>query len=191
MGAEVSANGPCKQKPKTTTPKATKPKATKPKGCVCTKDIKPVCGKNGKSYPNACAAKCAGVEVTANGPCKQKPKTTTTKTTTPKATTPKGCVCTKEIKPVCGKNGKTYPNACVAKCAGVEVSANGPCKLKPKATTPKATTPKATTPKGCLCPAMMKPVCGKNGKTYSNACMAKCAGVQVTADGPCKQKPKG
>merc|ERR1712032_378441 len=109
-----------------------KPKATKPKACMCTKDIKPVCGKNGKSYPNACAAKCAGVEVTANGPCKQKPKTTTTKTTTPKATTPKGCVCTKEIKPVCGKNGKTYPNACVAKCADVQVIADGPCKQKPK-----------------------------------------------------------
>jgi hypothetical protein len=29
----------------------------------------------------------------------------------------------------------------------------------------------------CLCPMIWMPVCGKDNKTYSNGCSAKCAGV--------------
>jgi hypothetical protein len=29
----------------------------------------------------------------------------------------------------------------------------------------------------CVCADVWMPVCGNNGKTYSNACFAKCAGV--------------
>jgi hypothetical protein len=45
---------------------------TKPQ--VCTRDYRPVCGCDGKTYGNPCAADAAGVSVQAKGEC-PKPKT--------------------------------------------------------------------------------------------------------------------
>ncbi len=38
---------------------------------------------------------------------------------------------------------------------------------------------------GCVCPALYQPVCGQDGRTYSNACAAGCASMPVTHDGEC------
>lgn len=39
-----------------------------------------------------------------------------------------------------------------------------------------------------VCIALWNPVCGKDGKTYSNACFAKMAGVEIDYKGVCKEQ---
>jgi len=64
--------------------------------------------------------------------------------------------------------GKQYCAKAVGDCKG-----KGECTARPD-----------------LCPLIFKPVCGCNGKTYSNSCFAAMAGVNVKAEGACT-KPKG
>jgi hypothetical protein len=43
---------------------------------------------------------------------------------------PRPDICTEEFAPVCGCDGQSYPNACYAARAGVNVQHRGPCRIR-------------------------------------------------------------
>lgn len=91
-------------------------------------------------------------------------------------------MCPLIFAPVCGCNGVTYDNSCLAEVVGgVTEWTDGPC---------------ADTGGGCIdptlidplaiCPLIWAPVCGCDGNTYANSCVAETsAGVTEWVDGEC------
>lgn len=149
----------------------------------CPAIYEPVCGCNGVTYPNACAADAAGVLSTTPGPCANNgcydPQYVVTSAGT-SVDTGTGVItadCPAVYNPVCGCNGVTYDNACMAEAAGITLYTPGTCEsacVDPYEMNPDA-----------VCPLNYDPVCGCNGVTYPNACRADAAGVTNYTSGPC------
>ncbi len=130
----------------------------------------PVCGCDGKTYPNACTARYKyGLTSFTMGECESSDCIDSTKISL--------LPCTFEYDPVCGCDGVTYPNKCMADRSGVIHTTPGPCFQE-------CVSPEVVIDAGD-CPHVYDPVCGCNGVSYANVCFANADGIIHVVPGPC------
>ncbi len=201
---------------------------------VCPPERAPVCGLNGVTYNNLCEAERAGAPIAFEGIC---PPSCEADAQCPQGSTCEGiamrsdqcdevecericvrsqaptrcerpsdclsgfvctegictlpCNCSPVYSPVCGVDGLTYFNACVARCASREVASVGAC-CDPQgldACDLRCENGFALDGDGCdicqcreappcECEPVVNPVCGSDGQTHRNPCEARCVGVQ-------------
>ncbi len=116
------------------------------------------------------------------------------------------CECP-EGAAVCGADGRTWASACEAECHGVPVAREGACeavcpevlacetggcfglrRLAPESGCPTCACQPTFAQEAvscAACPVDPAPVCGSDGRTWLNACRARCAGARILYAGAC------
>lgn len=120
---------------------------------------------------------------------------------------PLPAACDADLDPVCGCNGQTYSNECVANADGTSISERGECQPTPQVCggrgnpecpdgqfcrfdfaaicgTADATGLCRDSPSGC--DDVFAPVCGCDNQTYPNECEANAAGFSAAYEGECQ-----
>jgi len=111
--------------------------------------------------------------------------------------------CSSASSPVCGCDGNSYNNACLASVSKMNVDYETACRAQIKCTsnTQCRTGQFCRRPKGCAqagvcdqtpiaCTTEYIPVCGCDQNSYNNKCAAAAQGVSVWQPGTCKGLPK-
>jgi hypothetical protein len=184
----------------------------------CPDRFAPVCGCDGETYRNRCLAAAAGVSVDHYGRCRDLCDRSNGETCDdgefcmfPAGTCDSQDVvgkcreiptaCPEIYEPVCGCDGMTYGNRCEAAMAGVSIDYPGECGctrrnpncgdgmfcLFPPQTCRSNDVRGQCVPVPDACPDVWEPVCGCDGVTYGNRCVAHMAGVSIAHHGECQR----
>ena len=150
----------------------------------CSNNYIPVCGCNDVTYLNSCVAENSGITEYALGACSDNAvcydASLIANSDGAFIDVNSGVIseiCGEENEPVCGCDGFTYQNSCLAEASGITFYTQGSCNticVDPNTMDPYAN-----------CVNVYEPVCGCNDVTYTNACAAESAGVVSYTSGAC------
>lgn len=168
--------------------------------CICTREYRPICATDDRTYANKCIFKCAqekvkNLEMKFEGECDESEKFSLNDNEHVEATG--DCICTYEYLPICGSDKVTYSNKCHFECAAESPEGKkNKLTMKFEGECAEAETETADVHRDCICTYDYLPICGTDGVTYPNKCTFECAQetpegkkkhLGVKAEGPCEE----